>query len=223
MVGVPARLARGRKTGKPACAPMQQGHNPKTAYGRPPSMFQRLFGRQRHANRAIADALYSAIVAAARQPVFYSDWNVPDTPLGRFEMLSVHMFLFLDRMRHEGAASREIAQVLTDEFFRDVEHSLRELGIGDLGVPKRMKKLARMFYGRATAYAGALERSDRAELAAARARNVMPDIADWPAADALAAYMMAADRSLSVQPLGAILAGEIRFPQAERIEGDAST
>ncbi len=111
-------------------------------------MFQRLFG-QRHANRTITDALYRQIVAAARQPLFYSAWNVPDTPLGRFEMLSVHMFLFLHRMRREEGASREIAQVLTDEFFRDVEHSLRELGIGDLGVPKRMKKLARMFYGRA--------------------------------------------------------------------------
>jgi len=186
-------------------------------------MFQRLFGRQRHANRAIADALYSAIVAAARQPVFYSDWSVPDTPLGRFEMLSVHMFLFLHRMRHEGGASREIAQVLTDEFFRDVEHSLRELGIGDLGVPKRMKKLARMFYGRATAYAGALERSDGPELAAALARNVRPDISDWPEAGALATYMKAADISLSGQPLEALIAGRIHFPEAERIEGRAST
>ncbi|TIS02967.1 MAG: ubiquinol-cytochrome C chaperone, partial [Mesorhizobium sp.] len=55
-------------------------------------MFQRLFGRERHANRAITEALYAQIVAAARQTVFYSDWNVPDTPLGRFEMLSLHMY-----------------------------------------------------------------------------------------------------------------------------------
>ena len=64
-------------------------------------MFQRLFGRERSANRAITEALYASIVAAARQKLFYSDWNVPDTPLGRFEMLSLHMFLFQHRMRGE--------------------------------------------------------------------------------------------------------------------------
>ena len=116
-------------------------------------------------------------------------------------------------MRREEGASREIAQVLTDEFFRDVEHSLRELGIGDLGVPKRMKKLARMFYGRAAAYSGAMEHNDRAALAAALARNVRPDSEMWPEADALAAYVMAADELLSGQPVDAVLAGEIRFPE----------
>ena len=86
-------------------------------------MFQRLFGRERHANRAITDALYAQIVAAARQSVFYSHWNVPDTPLGRFEMLSLHMFLFQHRLRGEDGVGQEIAQVLIDEFFLDVDHS----------------------------------------------------------------------------------------------------
>ncbi len=149
-------------------------------------MFQRLFGRERSANRAITEALYASIVAAARQPLFYSDWNVPDTPLGRFEMLSLHMFLFQHRLRGETGASRELAQILIDEFFTDVDHSLRELGIGDLGMPKRMKKLARMFYGRTVAYADALERGDRAALAAALARNIRPDAASWPEAGGLA-------------------------------------
>jgi cytochrome b pre-mRNA-processing protein 3 len=175
-------------------------------------MFQRLFGRQRQANRMITDALYGQIVAAARQPVFYSDWNVPDTPLGRFEMLSVHMFLFLHRVRNEAGAMREVAQVLTDDFFADVEHSLRELGIGDLGVPKRMKKLARMFYGRTTSYAEALNRGDRSSLSAALSRNVRPESADWIEADALAGYVMAADQLLSEQAVEGILAGKLQFP-----------
>jgi cytochrome b pre-mRNA-processing protein 3 len=177
-------------------------------------VFQRLFKRQRDANRTITDALYSEIVAAARQTAPYSDWKVPDTPLGRFEMLSVHMFLFLHRLQNEGGASRDVAQVLTDEFFSDVEHSLRELGIGDLGVPKRMKKLARMFYGRAAAYSGALERDDRALLAGALARNIRPDNEGWPEADALAGYVMAANALLFAQPVDALLAGRIRFPEA---------
>lgn len=175
-------------------------------------MFQRLFGRERQANRAITDALYAEIVAAARQPVFYSEWNVPDTPLGRFEMLSLHMFLFQHRLRGEGGVSREIAQVLIDEFFSDVDHSLRELGIGDQGVPKRMKKLARMFYGRTISYAEALENGDRAALAAALARNVRPDSAAWPEADALAGYVLETEGALGKQASDKICTGTIGFP-----------
>ncbi|TIW61208.1 MAG: ubiquinol-cytochrome C chaperone, partial [Mesorhizobium sp.] len=160
-------------------------------------MFQRLFGRERHANRAITEALYAQIVAAARQTVFYSDWNVPDTPLGRFEMLSLHMFLFQHRLRGENGAATEVAQVLIDEFFLDVEHSLRELGISDVGVPKRMKKLAKMFYGRTAAYDDALDRDDRDALAAALARNILPEAADWPQAPLLAAYVAGAARHLA--------------------------
>ncbi|MBA3449262.1 MAG: ubiquinol-cytochrome C chaperone family protein [Pseudaminobacter sp.] len=175
-------------------------------------MFQRLFGRERQANRAITDALYEEIVAAARQPAFYSRWNVPDTPLGRFEMLSLHMFLFQHRLRGEEGASRDIAQALIDEFFSDVDHSLRELGIGDQGVPKRMKKLARMFYGRTVAYSDALDRGDSAELAAALARNVRPDSGAWPEVDALADYVVETARALSRQASDGIRAGTIAFP-----------
>ena len=146
-------------------------------------MFKRFFGARRAANRAITDALYEQIVAAARQPVFYADWNVPDTPLGRFEMLSLHMFLVLHRLRGEAGVAREVAQDLTDAFFADVEHSIRELGIGDLGVPKRMKKLARMFYGRAAClWRGARARRPRDALAAALPRNVRPRRGAWPQA-----------------------------------------
>ena len=137
-------------------------------------MFKSLFGLGRRPNREVSDALYEAIVASARQPYFYSSCDVPDTPLGRFEMLAVHMFLFLERARGGSDALGELAQELTDEFFKDVEHSLRELGIGDLGVPKRMKKLAKMFYGRAEAYRLALGGNDRPALGAALARNIWP-------------------------------------------------
>ena len=177
-------------------------------------MFQRFFGRERHANRAITDALYAQIVAAARQTAFYSDWNVPDTPLGRFEMLSLHMFLFQHRLRGEKGAAAEVAQVLIDEFFLDVEHSLRELGISDVGLPKRMKKLAKMFYGRTAAYDDALREDDRAALAAALARNVRPDAGAWPEASLLANYVSEASRQLAAQPSESIVAGKAVFPVA---------
>jgi len=176
-------------------------------------MFKRLFGRERN-NRSITNALYAEIVAAARQPFFYSDWDAPDTPLGRFEMLALHMFLFQHRMRDESGVSREIAQILIDEFFAEVEHSLRDLGIGDMGVPKRMKKLARMYYGRTASYADALERDDRPALAAALKRNIRPDSENWPQVDALAGYVIEADKALAAQDSEAIQAGTIRFPVA---------
>lgn len=175
-------------------------------------MFQRLFGRERNANRAITEALYASIVAAARQQRFYSDWHVPDTPLGRFEMLSLHMFLFQRRMHAEDAASRDVAQVLIDDFFTDVDHSLRELGVGDMGVPKRMKKLARMYFGRTATYADALDRADREALTAALARNVRPDDDSWPEATRLADYVADADKVLAAQDTETIRSGRVRFP-----------
>src|SRR5690606_27298163 len=109
-------------------------------------------------------------------------------PLGRFEMVALHMLLVQRRLRGEAGAAPDIAQVLTDDFFVDLDHSLRELGIGDLGVPKRMKRLARMFYGRTRAYGDALDAGDPAALAAALARNVRPDLDAWPQAVPLASY-----------------------------------
>lgn len=182
-------------------------------------MFQRLFGRDRNANRVIAGALYDSIVAAARQEHFYSQWNVPDTPLGRFEMVSLHMFLFQHRMRGDAGPSRDIAQVLIDDFFQDVDHSLRELGIGDLGVPKRMKKLARMYYGRTAAYADALGHGDRDALAAALARNVRPESENWPEAGQLADYVITADKLLGEQNDADIRGGAVRYPAASSIAG----
>lgn len=175
-------------------------------------MFQRLFGRQSRANRAIIDALYTRIVAAARQEPFYSAWNVPDTPLGRFEMLSLHMFLFQHRLRGEPGAAAEIAQQLIDQFFLDVDHSLRELGISDVGVPKRMKKLAKMFYGRTESYKMALDQDDRAALAAALLRNVRPGVETWPEAAELAAYVFDANRVLGEQSSADICVGKLIYP-----------
>ncbi len=178
-------------------------------------MFKRLFSRERHSNRIICDALYEEIVAAARQPRFYSHWNVPDTPLGRFEMLSLHMFLFQHRLHAETGEARNIAQVLIDEFFLDVDHSLRELGISDVGVPKRMKRLAKMYYGRTAAYADAIERGDDAALEAALGRNIRPDSEEWAESEQAAAYVKAVVESLAGQSVEAICAGKLHYPQPD--------
>jgi cytochrome b pre-mRNA-processing protein 3 len=173
-------------------------------------MFKRLFAR-RSANEAIVDALYEQIVAAARQPFLYLDARAPDTPLGRYEMIALHAFLVLERLRGQPGAAADVAQELTDRFFADMEDGLRGLGIGDLGIPKRMKKLARMFFGRTLAYRAALADRDGDALADALVRNVRPGEKRDEAAERLALYVFKTEHALACQDLAAILAGRVGF------------
>ena len=137
-----------------------------------------IFGlfKKKNNNRAIVDRQYATLTAAARTPAFYLDLGVPDTVMGRFEMLSVIMILYFRRTKSSDVSGQEIAQEIVDAFFQDLDHSIRELGIGDQGVPKRMKKFAGMFYGRLESYAAALDASDRVALAAALRRNIYPQV-----------------------------------------------
>ncbi|PWL18092.1 ubiquinol-cytochrome C chaperone [Falsochrobactrum shanghaiense] len=183
-------------------------------------MILRLFRRKSKTNEAILIRVYETIVAAARQKRFYAQFQAPDTPLGRYELLSVHIFLTLHRMKGGEPALRQLAQDVADEFFKDVDHSLRELGIGDQGVPKRMKKLARMFYGRVNSYGEALDAGDRQALAAALTRNIRPDLEIWPQAHYLAAYMFACRNRLAQIPDDTLAAGDISFIDADEISGD---
>ena len=194
---------------------MQPDPDYKRRDRRLPGILARLFRSGSGNNRVIAGAIYDRIVAAARQPHFYAVWNVPDTPLGRFEMLSLHLFLALHRLKGAGPAADALGQEVTDAFFRDVDHSLRELGIGDMGIPKRMKKLARMFYGRATSYGAAIDSEDVNALAAALRRNVVPEDGEWQQAHELAGHVFHAGRVLDDQPIDEILAGRIAFPVPE--------
>lgn len=133
-----------------------------------------LFGRSK-ANRMVVAEVYRVLTETARQPLLYGRFNVPDTVMGRFEMLALVMVLFLRRTEKAGPALAALAQDVVDAFFEDIDHAIRELGIGDLGVPKRMKRFAGMFYGRAASYGAALDARDRTMLAAALMRNIHPD------------------------------------------------
>jgi cytochrome b pre-mRNA-processing protein 3 len=183
-------------------------------------MFKRLFGREN--SDTLVDGIYGQIVAAARQPALYADWNVPDTPLGRYEMIALHLFLFLHRVRGQKGPVAALAQDLTDRLFAELDHSIRELGVGDLGVPKRMKKLARMFYGRAGVYGDALDQRDAGALTAALARNIRPDVSVWPEAPALAAYVEAAHARLAQQDVIGFLSGSVVFPEASEMLTEGS-
>ena len=105
-------------------------------------------------NRKIDD-LYGAIVAQSRHAAFYVGYGIPDTVDGRFDLIVLHMVLRLARLDREGSSARDSGQNLFDHFCRDLDANLREMGVGDLAVPKRMRQFAEAFYGRQTAYLAA--------------------------------------------------------------------
>jgi len=160
------------------------------------------------------DALYGAIVAQARAAHFYAEMGVPDTVSGRFDMVLLHVVLVLRRLRQGEAKERALAQGLFDAFCRDMDHNLREMGIGDQGLPKHMQRVGEAFYGRAQAYEAALG-ADAGEgaLAQALARNVYPDTANGLCAVTLARYVRKAAEVLGTQPLAALAGGVMSFPE----------
>jgi cytochrome b pre-mRNA-processing protein 3 len=161
-----------------------------------------------------AVALYREIVTQARQPAFYRDHDVPDSLDGRFDMIVLHAFLVMRRLKRiEGAAAQRLSQQLFDLLFADMDSSLREIGVGDLGVGKRVKKMAQAFYGRIEAYETGLSAAHHEVLADALRRNLYGTVEASPTAiAAVAAYLRHADRHLAEQPDAGLVAGHIEFP-----------
>jgi len=155
---------------------------------------------------ASIEAIYGMIVAQARLPVFYAVYGAPDTVNGRFDMLVLHLWMVLRRLRALGAD--ELAQVLFDRFCDDLDANLREMGVGDLSVPKRMTKFGEAFYGRSAAYDRALA-AGAEQLAAALTRNVLLDDSG---ARALARYVGDTVAALDGMDRDALVAGAWRFP-----------
>ncbi|HZH12527.1 MAG TPA: ubiquinol-cytochrome C chaperone family protein [Microvirga sp.] len=172
-----------------------------------------IFSLFRKDPRRVAIAgLYARIATASRNPGLYAALGIPDTLEGRFESLSLHMILSLRALRELPAPADDVAKDLTDAFFRDMDASLREMGVGDTVVPKRMKKVAAAFYGRAQAYDPALNGRDEAGLAQALGRNALGT--DAPAG-ALARYALAADKGLQAVTLDVLLESGPAFPAPE--------
>lgn len=167
----------------------------------------------RPAEMPAAATLYTALVTQARQPVFYASYGVPDTVDGRFEMIALHMFLVLHRLK--AAEQGELAQQLFDTMFADMDKSLREMGAGDMGVGKRVRAMAEGLYGRMAAYEAGLD-GDDVILAAALRRNAfgtVPDPGPSPAASqALCTYLRAGAAALQAAPVAELNAGSVKFP-----------
>ncbi|WP_409188388.1 ubiquinol-cytochrome C chaperone family protein [Bradyrhizobium sp. RDM4] len=155
------------------------------------------------------EAIYGMIVTQAREPIFYRDLGVPDTVNGRFDLLLLHLWLLLRRLRtaQDGV---ELSQVLFDRFCEDMDDNLREMGVGDQTVPKRMRAFGEAFYGRVQAYDQAIDAGAEA-LAQAICKNILNG-AGIDRARRLAAYAQAAEAALGLAGEQALLLGSFKFP-----------
>jgi len=175
-----------------------------------------LFTRKPHERAGFA--LYGAAVAAARNPYLFEALGVPDTLDGRFDLISLHVGLLVCRIsRDADPRAKDLAQAVFDAMFADMDLNLREMGVGDLSVGKRVKRMWEAFHGRAQAYDSALRDGDMAGLRSALKRNVWRGAAPEGAPEALAAIVAAIAAALAAQPFDRLLAGEARFPDPQEV------
>ena len=170
---------------------------------------------RKSANDDLAHKLYVEVVKQARQPVFYSELGVPDTPDGRFDMVLVHAYLLFRRMKDDHQQTAALAQAVFDLMFADMDQNLREMGLGDIGVSHRIKGMIKAFYGRVTVYdEGVAEDGDK-RLKEALKRNLYrkSDPAEEQVT-AMAQYIYQEIDNLSAQDNLEILKGDVRFGPA---------
>ena len=160
-------------------------------------MLKRLF--RPRVSEPVGDRLYAAAVTQARRPVFYTDLGAPDQIDARFELYTIHVLLLVLRLRDEGEEGAEDAQRLFDTYVSALDNALRELGVGDLSVAKKMRRLGEALYGRMAAYEAALKAEDTQALTEALARNVYGEEAVPSRADRLSAYVLSARSALAAQ------------------------
>lgn len=183
------------------------------------SWFDRL---ARRAPPPSLEALYLAVAAQAREPAFYADLGVPDTIDGRFDLLCLHAALAIERLRREPDGDA-LGQALFDRMFEHLDLGLREMGVQDLGVGRRIKAMAEGFRGRSLALRAALAAGDGATLRATLVRNVFgAAIPSDAALDALARYVEASAAALAAADGCALMRGEAPFPPAPAVSAEGA-
>lgn len=159
-------------------------------------------------------ALYARVVEQSRLPALYAELGAPDTIEGRFEIYTLHVMLLVERLRGEGGAAGEVSQALFDTYVGALDDALREMGVGDLSVGRKMRKLGEAFYGRGKSYDAALAALPDVEpLEALLTRTVYAEAATPKAAE-LAAYVLGQRAALAAEPIERLLAGEVAWGPA---------
>lgn len=173
-----------------------------------------MFGLFRNKARdAQVSRLYDQILAQSRDPALYLDGQVPDTVEGRTDMMVLHLFLLMHRLNGEQGEIHELARGVCDRFFAELDRAMREMGVGDLTVPKKMRKIADIYTGCSSTYGNALNSADDGELAQALLRNVYGRSQDRQhQAHMLAIYVRRASRALAATTAASIVGGSIPFP-----------
>ena len=170
--------------------------------------------RQRSLISRIGRKLYDSIVARARAEPFYRDLRVPDTAEGRFELIVLHIYLVLERLRREGAAGARLSQAVIEAFITDMDDSMREFGIGDMGIPRRVKRAAAAVYERSAAYAAA-QQAEAGALAQALAEHIYFGASnDGRLPAQLAAYVQRTAAELEALSSGRLLDGDLPLPHS---------
>lgn len=158
--------------------------------------------------------LYRHLVEKARDPAFYAVLGVPDTVDGRFDMIVLHAMLVLRRLRGQGAAAENRGQELFDLMFRDMDQSLREMGVGDMSVGKHIKRMAQAFYGRAERAEAGLDARLNDPASPLLEQTLLDTVyrktpPAGPELAALQAYLVRADRHVAAQDPVEITAGRL--------------
>jgi cytochrome b pre-mRNA-processing protein 3 len=168
--------------------------------------------------RRKASEIYGAIVTQARQREFYAKLGIPDTPAGRYEMVVLHLFLVLERLRAEASRAGALPRALVEAFVADMDDSLREMGTGDMAVARKVRRFAAGLYERSRDYREALAAPEALDRTLAQ-HALGRDVVDWQSA-ALAAYVRMAAARLADQDGAEVAAGRIAFPAAATVAKD---
>lgn len=173
----------------------------------------------RSARRDAGNKIYDAIVAQSRAQVFYMRCGVPDTLFGRFDMLVIHMFIVLQNLRKLGGREGELlGRDVIEAFIREMDSMVRDLGVGDLGVPKEVHKIANIFFAQLTVYIDAMERRDPKNLAEAIRKSFQSAEPGARVSEMeLTNYVIESIKMIGVLPLNLLLQGNIQFPDVRGI------
>ncbi len=174
-------------------------------------IFERLF--RKSSTRAIGQALYEAAIAQARQPILYAELGAPDTVEGRFELYTLHVVMVLHRLKGIGGEAGDASQALFDVYILALDDALREMGVGDLVVGKKMRRLGEAFYGRARHYEAALGAgAAEGDLSALLWRTVYAE-KEGARGDPLADYVRRSVAMLSAIPTEDVIAARLTWPE----------
>ncbi len=172
------------------------------------------FLRRENPSETAAIAMYGSIVAQARTATFYSELGVPDSLNGRFDMIILHAMLVMRRLRDEPTETdHTLSQALFDYMFKDMDRSLREVGVGDMSIGKHIKKMAKAFYGRAEEYEKGLDQNDETFLEALKNNLYRTETPTQTQTQLLMQYVRSTEKALKSISFEDIIAGRLQWPQ----------